>query len=233
MRELVAEREDAEFRVGLVIITNGRKDCIAKTIPSIEAQIKPGFVEKLICDDSGDPGYAAWLKAQFPGYVVYDHRKLGHGPAVAYALRRAAQMEVDWVFFCEDDYEFSRPVDLEALAAQMRANPTVTQMVIRRQGWFPAEIEAGGMIERFDPALFTERNHNGSPWIEHRQFYSLNPHLTRRSFIAAHPWPPQPNSEHLFSRQLFRDASVSVGLWGSKADEPLARHFGERVGVGY
>ena len=198
MRELIAEREDgnAPLRVGLVIITNGRKDCIARTIPSIEAQIKPGFVEKLICDDSGDPAYGAWLKATFPGYVVYDHKRLGHGPAVAYALRRAAQMEVNWVFFCEDDYEFERDVDLEALAQQMRDNPRVTQMVIRRQGWFPAEVEAGGMIERYDPALFTERSQNGSTWIEHRQFYSLNPHLVRRSFIATHRWPERPNSEH-------------------------------------
>lgn len=234
MLSLIAEREGRPrpFRVGLVMITNGRRDCISKTIPSIAEHIGADFAEKLICDDSGDPSYVRWLRQTFPDFVVYDHPRIGHGPAVAYALRRAAAMDVDWVFFSEDDYEFTRPVELKALAEQMIAHPTVTQMVLRRQAWFPAEVEAGGMIERFDPALFTERSHNGSTWIEHRQFYSLNPHLTRRSFIASHPWPRQPNSEHIFSRILFRHP-VSAGIWGSKADAPWAIHFGERVGVGY
>lgn len=232
MRELIGERVDRPFRVGLVIITNGRRDCISATIPSIAAQIKADFVERMICDDSGDSDYAEWLRQTFPGYTISAHPHLGHGGAVAYAMRRAAQMDADWIFFCEDDFEFTRPVDLEQLADQMKANPSVTQMVIRRQAWFPSEVEAGGMIERFDPALFTEHRHNGTSWIEHRQFYSLNPHLARRSFIAAHPWPQRPNSEHLFSRQLFR-GGASAGIWGSKDDQPWARHFGERVGTGY
>jgi hypothetical protein len=235
MRELIDEHRSnsGPLRVGLVIITNGRKDCIQSTVASIEARVKPAFTEKIICDDSGDAEYVEWLKRTFPGFVVYGHPHLGHGPAVAYAFRRAAAMPADWVFFSEDDFEFTRDVDLEALANEMRAKPSVTQMVIRRQAWFPSEVEAGGMIERFDPALFTEHSQNGSSWIEHRQFYSLNPHLTRRSFIAAHPWPARPNSEHHFGLSLFRASGVTAGIWGAKADAPWARHFGERVGSGY
>jgi hypothetical protein len=235
MRALVEEhRTDVgPFSVGLVIITNGRRDCIEATVASLKERVKPAFTERLICDDSGDPKFARWLQETFPDFVVYAHPHLGHGPAVAFARRRAAQMGTPWVFFSEDDYEFNRPIDLEAIARQMIEHPSVAQMVIRRQGWFPSEIEAGGMIERFDPGLFTERSQNGTTWIEHRQFYSLNPHLTRRSFIAAHPWPARPNSEHHFGRALFSRPNVSAGIWGAKGDEPWARHFGERVGSGY
>lgn len=235
MRDLIVERTagSAPFTAGLIIITNGRRDCIETTVASLERQATPAFTERLICDDSGDPEYAAWLKRTFPSFFVYAHPHVGHGPAVAYAFRRAAQMGTPWVFFCEDDYEFNRPLDLEAMSRAMIANPAVTQMVVRRQGWFPAEVAAGGMIERFDPVLFTERGQDGTTWIEHRQFYSLNPHLTRRSFIAAHPWPAIPNSEHHFGRRLFSRPAVSAGIWGAKADEPWARHFGDRVGSGY
>jgi hypothetical protein len=233
MRRLIEEHAPGPFSVGLVIITNGRRDCIEATVASLRERVKPDFAERLICDDSGDPAFAQWLRDTFPDFVVYAHPHLGHGPAVAYARRRAAQMGTPWVFFSEDDYEFNRPIDLEAIARQMIEHPSVAQMVIRRQAWFPSELASGGMIERFDPELFTERSQNGTTWIEHRQFYSLNPHLTRRSFIAAHPWPARPNSEHHFGRQLFARPGITSGIWGSKGDAPWATHFGERVGSGY
>jgi hypothetical protein len=116
----------------------------------------------------------------------------------------------------------------------MDADPGLVQMVIRRQAWFPTEVEAGGMIERFDPTAFSECSDGTHDWLEHRLFYSMNPHLVRRSFLAAHPWPPRPNSEHHFGLRLFRDKSVRSGLWGKRSDPPRVTHIGvERTGTGY
>jgi hypothetical protein len=235
MRALLAERDGAEPEapvIGAVVMTNGRRDAIAATIPSLEKMVGP-FAERIICDDSGDRDYAAWLSLTFPDWTVQAHRHLGHGRAVRFAIDAAARMDVDWVFWSEDDIEYLRPVDVGAMIRVMEAHPDLKQLVVKRQAWFPAEVAAGGMIERFDPALFTEHSDNGSSWIEHRQFYSLQPHLVRRALLQAIRWPPVPNSEHHFSRRLFRDPRVTSGIWGRKADEPWVRHFGERVGTGY
>ncbi len=236
MLAMLAERDgrspDAPV-VGAVVITDGRRECIVKTVPSIEAMVGP-FAERVICDDSGDPDYAGWLAQTFPGWRVMSHPRLGHGAAVRFAMSAAAAMEVDWVFWSEDDIVYERRIDVGKMVAVMEAEADLKQMVIKRQAWFPSEIEAGGMIERFDPVLFTEHSDNGSSWIEHRQFFSLNPHLISRDILAAIRWPDVPNSEHHFSRRLFRNPRAKVGLWGSKSDDPWVTHVGlERIGIGY
>lgn len=239
MRRLIAEHTGVEpepepLRVGLLVITNGRRGCLERTIASIEQHIRPGFTDRLICDDSGSDAYAGWLREAFPAYRIDAHRHLGHGPAVARAFQLASRMDADWVFVCEDDMEYQQPIDLAAMAAEMDDNPDLSQMILRRQAWFPAEVEAGGMIERFDPSLFSERSQNGTTWIEHRQFWSISSNLVRRSFLARHRWPAVPNSEHRFSRQLFRDARVTAGIWGARTDPPRVLHIGtERTGSGY
>jgi len=238
MRALIAERNSGPPlapQVGAIVTTDGRRDCIERTIPSLEAMVGP-FTDRVICDDSGDPAYAAWLTVTFPEWRVRAHKRLGHGPAIAFAIGEAAKLDADWVFWSEDDIEYLQRVDVAAMAAVMDAEPDLKQMVVKRQAWFPRELEAGGMIERFDPGLFVE--HDGaSPWIEHRQFYSLNPHLVRRELLeviaARRQWPAVPNSEHHYAQRLFRNPLAKSGIWGRKTDAPWIRHFGERIGMGY
>lgn len=239
MRALLAERDGRDPSpptFGAVIITNGRRDCIERTIPSLEARVGP-FDARLICDDSGEPAYAAWLRETFHDWQVSAHPHMGHGPAVRYAIGEAAKLDVDFVFWSEDDYLYERPIDKAAIACVMdEQGDDLKQMVLRRQAWFPAEVAAGPtQIERFDPSLFTEHGGNGTAWLEHRQFYSLNPHIVRRDLltILARQWPPVPNSEHEFGRRIFRDRRVKVGLWGARSDGPWAIHSGERAGTGY
>lgn len=250
MRELLAERDGTEVarppaiaapaqpegpaRLGAVIMTNGRREYIEATVASLEEQVGP-FDERIICDDSGEAAYAEWLRATFPAWEVRAHRHLGHAGAVRFALAAAAGMRSEWVWWSEDDLIYRRRVDVQAMAQVFAENPDLKQMALRRQAWFPAEVEAGGMIERFDPGLFTERA-EPHPWIEHRQFYTLQPHLVRRELVAvlARQWPNVPNSEHQFGLRLFRNPLPICGLWGSKADEPWTEHVGlERTGTGY
>ena len=240
MRALLAERDGSPVgppEVGAVVITNGRRECIERTIPTLEAMVGP-FSDGIICDDSGDPEYARWLADRFPEWRVRAHRHVGHGPAVRYALGQAADMDVDWVFWSEDDVLYQRKVDVHAITRVMDAEgPDLKQMVLKRPAWFPAEKAAGKtIIDRFDPARFIDRESPDGAWLEHREFFSLNPHLIRRALVRviARQWPAQPNSEHLFSRRLFTDGRVKVGLWGARDDEPWIEHIGqERTGSGY
>jgi hypothetical protein len=238
MRALLDERSGgppAGPEVGAVVITNGRRDCIVRTIPSLEAMVGP-FADRLICDDSGDPEYVRWLTATFPAWRVRAHPHLGHGPAVRFAIAEAAKMDTEWVFWCEDDVEFARRVDTAAIVRVMEATPHLKQMSIKRQSWFPLEKAAGPtVIDRFDPKLFVERQSPEGPWISHRTFYTLNPHLVSRALLQVIRWPAVPNSENAFGARLFRDPRPICGIWGSKADDPWVLHQENavRVGTGY
>ena len=238
MREMITERRvgPALRSVGVVMMTNGRFGQIVQTVRSLEAMVGP-FSDRVICDDSGDPAYAARLREAFPAWRVMAHEHIGHGPAVVYAMEQALAMETDWVFWTEDDFEYQRPVDIAAMARVMEAEgPDLKQMVIRRQAWSPPEVAAGGMIERFDPSLFVEHASPEGAWIEHRQFFSLNPHLIQRHALQSicDLWPARPNSEHLAGLRIFAEGSTArCGLWGAKSDPPWVLHDGVRTGSGY
>lgn len=239
MRALLAERNGGPPvppEVGVCITTNGRRDCIARTIPSLEAMVGP-FVDRVICDDSGDRGYVAWLKATFPEWRIAAHPHVGHGPAIKFAMDEAAKLDADWVFWTEDDYEFTRRVDLAAMARVMDyEGDDLKQISLKRQSWFPPEVEAGPtVIDRFAPATFTERESSEGPWLEHRAFFTLNPHLIRRGMVAAiaRKWPTVPNSEAHFGHKLFANPLPRCGIWGARSDPPWVLHSGERVGAGY
>lgn len=214
------------MNVATLILTNGRRDCIARTIPSLRESVTP-LGPLLVADDSGDPDYVRWLDRFGPDRMLVPLPSAGYAVAMWRALGWVAASEFDWVFVVEDDFVFHRPVDLEAMAAVMDADPRIAQMVLLRQPWYPSEKRSGGVLERFDPAALTR--HDG--WTEHRLFWSMNPHLVRRSFLAEHRWPLGDRSERRFGQAVFRDPETVVGMWGT---EPWVEHIGtERVGTGY
>lgn len=236
MTALLRERDAPVPRresFALVVTANGRGELLAQTMASIERHVT-GIGMTLICDDSGSPAFAEWLRSTFPTAIIDAHRHLGHGPAVARAWQQASDLPVDWVLWVEEDMLFQRDVALADVASVLSVQP-VTQMVFKRNAHFPEEVAAGPtVIDRFDPASFAERETGGHAWMEHRLFYSLNPHVVSRAFLRSHRWPARPNSEHHFGRRLFRDAHVKVGMWGTRADPPLVLHAGtSRTGTGY
>jgi hypothetical protein len=239
MRTLLAERNGGPVagpEVGAVVITNGRRDCIAATIPSLEAMVGP-FVDRMICDDSGDKQYTAWLAETFPAWRIRAHPHFGHGPAVRFALTEAGAFDSDFVWWSEDDVIYERKVDVAAMARVMDAEgPDLKQISLKRQAWFAAEVAAGpSVIDRFDRSLFVERTGPDGAWLEHRQFFTLNPMFIRRELVAVlgHQWPAESNSEHLFGRRLFARPQPRCGIWGARSDQPWVTHFGERTGTGY
>ena len=72
------------------------------------------------------------------------------------------------------------------------------------------------------------------PVLEHRNFWTMNPALVRRS-VAERPWPSVASSERVFGDLLLRDHRVRFGLWGT--GEPWIVHIGTiravAAGAGY
>ena len=220
--------------VTLLVMTDGRRDCIAQAAASWR-NLHGDITQRIIHDDSGDPAYADWLRAEFSDFDIFS---TGTRSGFAGAYRSAWQLlrvgaTNDWIFSTEDDFVLARPVKLPRMIDVMNRRP-LAQMALLRQPWNPQEIAAGGIVAQH-PADYTDWRHDDAAWLEHRRFFTTNPHLTRLSFINGHDWPEGQNSEGRFGVELFAaEPETRCGFWGARHDGPWVQHVGvERVGTGY
>lgn len=220
--------------VVLLVITDGRRDCITQTIPSALANLHGPISRQVIYDDSGNPYHRDWLAETFPDFEqINGGPRQGFGGAIQAAWRFLAPTDETYCLHLEDDFTFNRPVDLTDMALVLDHHPDLVQLALRRQPWGPEEEAAGGFIamHRED---FTEREWRGHRWLSHRRFFTTNPSLYRTDLIRQEPWPDGDRSEGIFTHRLLTDPRVTFGYWGGFDSGEAVHHIGrERVGSGY
>jgi hypothetical protein len=226
--------------VCLLVFTDGRKECLQRTLESAEHALveqNPGLIRWrfIINDAANKPDYSAWLAKNYADrYVIVDHQvKRGFCGAVesGWSFIPAA---ADYVFHLEDDFVFMRPAFLDRMIAVLDAHPELVQLVLKRQPWNEAEKAAGGIIER-DPDSFHEVTDGSDIWTEHNAFFSTNPSLYRASLPLEVPWPQAPECEGRFTFAIRSQIpNARFAFWGAKFDSPWVSHIGtKRVGNGY
>ena len=217
----------------LLVVTDGRRECITRTIPSAQANLKGQISYQLIFDDSGDMAYRDWLVAMFPEFdVIHPMARQGFGGAIRSAWSHLAGRSEPWVFHLEDDFTFNRPVDLTGMAAVLDERPYLAQMALRRQPWNDQEKTAGGVVEQH-PGDYDDCTDGAHDWLEHRRFFTTNPSLYRRSLCRG-GWPTAEHSEGVFTHQLLEDPTVRFGYWGARDSGEWVTHIGDqRNGNGY
>ncbi|SET48919.1 hypothetical protein [Nonomuraea wenchangensis] len=219
--------------VPLIVLGNGRKDCITQALASIRANLS-GVGSPLIVDDSGDAAYRDWLQAEFTAEVVpVAEDRAGYWRAMRRVWQAAAGCR--WVFFWEEDFVLNQPLDAADLATVLDGHPYLTQVALVRQPWFHNERERGGLIEALEAQgnLFQQRTEDTYSWIEHRACFTGNPSLIPASTLRR-PWPEGDWSESRFGRELFTDPKARGAYWGRRDDTPLVTHIGhERAGHDY
>lgn len=217
----------------LVVMTDGRRGCITEAVASFD-QLHGPITRRVIHDDSGDDDYREWLTVTFPEFqLLTTEGRSGFGGAYANAWRCLSRVPERFVFSTEDDFVFTRPVDLQAMADVLDGCPSLHQLALRRQPWNDQERAAGGIVEQHpgDYVEFVDQAHRR--WLEHRRFFTTNPSLYRRS-LCGRGWPNVPHSEGIFSHQLFADPDARCGFWGARDSGEWVRHIGhERAGTGY
>jgi hypothetical protein len=223
--------------VAVLVITDGRTEYIGDTIASFNAQASGPIIERWMYDDSGDPTHRAWLAEQFPEFTLLWHRqgRQGFGGAIRFAwdhLRRHST--ADHIAHVEDDFVFTRPVDLTAMARLLDARPYIVQVALRRQPWNEQERTAGGVVE-CHPHEYDDREDGDLAWLEHTLFFSTNPSLYRRSLLDVEGWPTGARSEGRYTAAIrARHPGWRFAYWGARDDGPWVHHIGnERIGVGY
>lgn len=218
----------------LLVMTNGRRDCITKTIPSALAMLQPGFVHRIICDDSGDEEYQLFLASRFPTFELWTTQgNEGFGGAI-HSIWESLRYRTgfNYIFHLEDDFTFNEPINLHNMIAVLDRNPQLQQMSLLRQPWNEEEKAAGGIMQ-LHPEDYTEYQYGPMKWVEQRRYFTTNPCLYRKRVINF-PWPEGPNSEGRFTQQLLKNPSATFGIWGKKFGAPKVEHIGhQRVGTGY
>lgn len=219
----------------LTVVTDGRRECIDVTVDAALEHLHGIEIERiLICDDSGDAGYHRWLTQRFtdPRITFYgSDGRSGYARAAGRAWRASVEAGTDHVFWLEDDFILTEPVDLAAMARVLDEVPHLVQLMLKRQAWWANEVEAGGVCE-FAPERFHDRsNDRGDHWVEYDAYWS-NPHLTTRAFMAAHHWPDCAHSEAVFGGIVVAEGSRGA-FWGRREDPPRVEHVGIRQGTGY
>lgn len=222
--------------ITLVCITDGRWDCISRTIPSALANLQGPITRRLIYDDSADALNRSKLHDAFPTFTVAHSAegRLGFGGAIRFMWQHlAAWDENPFIFWLEDDFTFNRLVDLDAMMLVLNQRPHLVQLALRRQPWNAQEKEAGGVVE-LRPDTYTDCHDGAHDWLEHANFFTTNPSLFHRS-LCEKGWPSDPFSEGKFGAQLREsDPQTRFGFWGARDSGEWVEHIGrERVGIGY
>lgn len=221
--------------VTLLVMTDGRLDCLSRSVTTL-ARLHGPVTRRVLHDDTGDDDYRALLRNQFPDWeVIGTPRRSGFGKAYRNAYDWLLTYDTNqWVWSTEDDFRVTRDVDLAAIQRVMLGHTNLTQMALRRQPWNDTEKAAGGIVES-RPGAYTDcSDQDGNHWLEHRLFHTTNPSMVPRRVLEAHPWPTVPHSEGVFSACLFADPHARAGFWGTRASGEWVDHIGnERAGHGY
>lgn len=226
------------MRYRLIVITHGGEETagqLADTIHSFYQHVTPAPVDKVLVEDG--PPKPSWCWADERLSTGWSGP---HGFCVATSAGWAAGAachDVDFVYWLEHDFIHLRPVNLEALAAPLAADPMLAQMQMMRDAVNEAERAAGGLYES-RPGQYLPRDERinfggiyGPSWLEHTSYLTTNPCLMRRDFMAAHPWPEyESECEGRFGIDLVA-AGYRFGVWGG--GEPWVKHVGSRTGFGY
>jgi hypothetical protein len=145
----------------------------------------------------------------------------------------ASTPDVDFVFWLEHDFEFLRTVDLELFASLLDEEPELAQVALMREPVNQEEIEAGGVVakHRGRGDVFVEKMHRALPWLDHQAYFTTNPSLMTRTFMAENLWPARMDEcEGVMGIEL-RHKGFHYAFAGE--GEPWVRHHGTRSGFGY
>ena len=220
------------MKVTLLVMTDGRRECIDRAIPAVSEQIDASFAHRVIHDDSADDSYREWLTERFPGFTIIGGReRRGFAAAIQAAWAHVIEVGDDYVFHLEDDFLLRRAVSLRRMKQVLGCHPYLTQMALLRGPVNTAERRAGGVIAQHPHDYETVRWGEFS-WREHRRFWTTNPSLYPTA-ICHRGWPGGPHSEGLFSLKLFNsDPVLRAAFWGECGE--YVEHIGDtRAGTGY
>lgn len=222
-----------EPKIALAVITDGRGEYLKQTIASLSPNLGYGFDGRFLIDDSGDPEYAAWLDDEFPHFKRWSHLdRSGLAASVHSAWILARDSGADFLWHQEDDFTFTGPVDLGAMAGVLDEQSHLAQLSLKRQPVNHTEVAAGGFMEVAPWAYIDHRDDSGARWVEQEQIFSFNPCLIPRRVLELCLAGASDGLERGVTDTLLA-AGYRFGILGTITDPPRVTHIGASRSSGW
>jgi hypothetical protein len=209
-----------------------RREYLLQSIASLNENVTGPIVQRVVYSDWGREidMELAGLVEPFGFYVAGPQRHLGYTQNMQQMWRYLGKRaRGSHIFQAEDDFLYTRPVDLGAMLGVLEQHPDVAQITLLREAFYEREFEKGTILG-WPLAEFTSSGNNGTSMLTHRLFWSQNPSLFRKS-ITDTAWPLEDSSERIFGNILTKKGK-RFALWGD--GEPYLRHIGSvRAGESY
>jgi hypothetical protein len=215
---------------GTLEVADERLGYLDRSLSSLEASLTGPIEQRVVYSDWPDEVIPRVREiAERYGFYVAGS---GHHGYVTSTQRLwkylAGRVKADFVFLAEDDFTYLNEVDLMPMMSVLAKTPSLRQIALLREAAYPKEKEPGDHILAWDRTTFTQVGSR----LEHRNFWTMNPSLFRRSLVTKYPWPAGNSSERLFGDSVLADPSARVAFWGT--GEPWITHIGEtRAGGPY
>ncbi|SDB54187.1 glycosyltransferase [Bauldia litoralis] len=221
-----AAREPAGVTV--VITSCGRQDLLERTLDSFIKYNSCPVAAILVMED-GQPETNRRLAARYSDVDIQwlsTGERIGQIPAIDAAYRH---VDTEFIFHCEDDWEFTAPGFIEKSLAILEANPAILQVWIRSLTDTNQHPVLSHCLFAGDvPYRVMQPGHHTEEWGTWNGF-SFNPGLRRRSdYLAIAPLASFNRGEEKLAYETERDLSafyLDRGL--------LAAILADNDGMGY
>lgn len=232
----------------LAILTHGRSEPLAQTLTSFRENVRPLPTRiRVVGDGVADVSRLIGIvRGVFPDVedpeanASHPIRQAGFCRSTGRLWRlAAADTDVDYVFWLEHDFLFTRSVSLEQMASLLADVHWLAQVALVRNPENDDERRAGGLIAS-RPAAFALQQSTVQAegvgwrvsWLEHGEWFTTNPSLMRRSFMEGNPFldDGKPYCEGRFGIAL-KQLGYRFAYWGDGVE--YVKHIGVRNGSGY
>jgi hypothetical protein len=220
-----------QYRIGLCYISNGRLDLMDRTIPYLREKILSefDFDELVLVDDSANKDSWIYCDFQLPQFTKINHME---NKGLAYAVNSAwgylSYRDLDFILHIEDDFIFHQVPPLDKMVQSLTEDPSLSQMILKRNPVSHEEFAAGGYIE-ISPLDYAEYHSPIGTYITHNKFFSLNPGVIP-SDIFRKGWPLS-NERGMI--EIMKNAGYKSAIWGRRTDPPLIEHIGHYRTAGW
>jgi len=213
-------------KISLLVITDGRLDCIKETLSALENFHELDmFHQRIILNDNLHDEYQEKLQELY-GDRYEIHRNIPKGGFDG-AIRSGWELiseDAEYIFHLEEDFALRKPVHFSDMVSILSEHPEIVQIALKRQPATKYEEDCGGIVEK-NPDGYTELETPYGIVSTHREFFTTNPSLYRRSLLE-YGFPSQHPPELRMTERLTLDSSNVFAFWGKKFDPPTVFHVG-------
>jgi len=213
-RSAMVSRYAIDPNVFTTVLTScGRFDLLAQTLSSFLDWFEPQKI--IVAEDSGDTSASAAFAAEFP---VVEMRvncpKLGQLRSIDKVY---GTLSTPYVLHLEDDWEFSRSLDLDRVIAFMRARPDISVVCIAHRVYHP-RFAKGARTEVHDGIAYLVWDLDAHPkWFS----YSFNPSIARTTL-----WRELGPFEQFVTEEDLSLFCKARGMRIAMVDPGIADHIG-------